>query len=39
VAVIVYRKLGLRLLRKAWINLDLIWGGALIAMALVTPFI
>jgi hypothetical protein len=39
VAVIVYRKLGLRLLRTAWINLDLIWAGALILTALVTPFV
>jgi hypothetical protein len=39
VAVIVYRKLGLRLLRSAWINLDLIWAGALILTALVTPFL
>jgi hypothetical protein len=30
-AVIVYEKLGLALLRKAWINLDLIWAVALIA--------
>lgn len=30
IAVIVYRKLGLRMLRTMWINLDLIWGGALV---------
>jgi hypothetical protein len=30
IAVVVYRKLGLRMLRTMWINLDLIWGGALI---------
>lgn len=30
VAVTVYRKLGLRLLRTAWINLDLIWATALV---------
>lgn len=36
VAVIVYEKLGLRLLRKAWVNLDLIWAGTLIATALVS---
>ena len=37
-AVLVYRKLGLRMLRTVWINLDLIWGGALVvtgAVALV----
>lgn len=39
VALIVYEKLGLRLLRKAWINLDLIWAGALILTAIVTPFL
>ncbi len=30
-AWIVYEKLGVGLLRRAWINLDLIWAGALIA--------
>jgi hypothetical protein len=30
-ALVVYEKLGLRLLRTMWINLDLIWGVALIA--------
>lgn len=30
IAVVVYRKLGLRLLRTMWINLDLIWGGVLV---------
>ena len=39
VAVLVYRKLGLRLLRTAWINLDLIWAGALILTAIATPFL
>lgn len=35
-AIVVYRKLGLRLLRRAWINLDLIWSGALIVTAVAT---
>lgn len=39
VAVVVYEKVGLRLLRKAWINLDLLWAGALIATAVLTPFL
>jgi hypothetical protein len=39
VAVVVYRKLGLRLLRTAWINLDLIWGIALIVTGLATPLL
>ena len=30
IALLVYRKLGLRMLRTMWINLDLIWGGALV---------
>lgn len=37
IAVVVYRKLGLRLLRTAWINLDVVWSLALIATALLTP--
>lgn len=36
IAVVVYEKLGLALLRKAWINLDLIWAAALIASGLLT---
>lgn len=33
IAVVVYEKVGLRILRRAWINLNLIWGVALIAAA------
>ncbi len=33
VAFVVYEKLGLNLLRKAWVNLDLIWAVALIVTA------
>jgi hypothetical protein len=33
VAAVVYYRVGLRLLRKAWVNLDRIWAGALIATA------
>lgn len=36
VAVVVYEKLGLRMLKTAWLNLDLIWAAALIATALLT---
>jgi hypothetical protein len=34
-AVVVYRKLGLRILgtMTMWINLDLVWGGALVVTA------
>ena len=31
VAWVVYRKLGLALLRKAWFNFDLVWAAALVA--------
>lgn len=40
VAFIVYEKVGLNLLRKAWVNLDLVWAAALIVtagVALVMP--
>ncbi|MFW6201543.1 MAG: hypothetical protein ACOC8B_03130 [Gemmatimonadota bacterium] len=39
VAVVVYEKLGLRLLRRMWLNLDVIWAVALIATAILTPLI
>lgn len=39
VAVVVYEKLGLKLLRTAWINLDLLWAGALILTAALTPLL
>ena len=32
-AVIVYEKVGLRILRRAWINLDVIWAAAMVAAA------
>ncbi len=38
-AWVVYRKLGLALLRKAWINFDLVWASALVATGVVTLFI
>ena len=31
IAVVVYEKVGLKILRSAWINLDTVWAGALIA--------
>jgi hypothetical protein len=34
VAVIVYEKIGVRFLRKAWVNLDLIWAVALVLTGL-----
>jgi hypothetical protein len=39
VALMVYHKVGLRLLGSAWINLDLMWAAALIATAVATPLI
>ena len=36
VAVLVYEKLGVEVLRRAWINLDLIWVGALVIAGLLT---
>lgn len=36
VALVVYEKLGLRLLRRAWVNLDAVWAAALIATAALT---
>jgi hypothetical protein len=39
IAVVVYEKLGLRLLRSAWINLNVIWGAALIVTAVLTPLL
>jgi hypothetical protein len=33
IAFVVYEKLGLEILRRAWVNLDLIWGMALIVTA------
>jgi hypothetical protein len=35
-AWVVYRKLGLALLRKTWLNFNLVWGGALVATGLFT---
>jgi hypothetical protein len=39
VAWVVYGKLGLALLRKTWLNFDLVWGVALVATGLTTLFI
>lgn len=39
VAAVVYWKLGLRILRSMWFNLDLVWAGALIVTAILTPLI
>ncbi len=36
IAAVVYRWLGVRLLRTRWVNLDLVWAGALIVTAVVS---
>ena len=36
IALVVYHRLGLRLLRTIWVNLDLIWGAALVATGIGT---
>ncbi|HUE87608.1 MAG TPA: hypothetical protein VMO26_16155 [Vicinamibacterales bacterium] len=36
IAVLVFEKLGVGILRRAWFNLDLIWAGALVATGVVT---
>jgi len=39
IAWVVYRKLGLALLRKAWLNFDMVWAAALVVTGLVTLLI
>jgi hypothetical protein len=39
IALLVYEKLGLAILRKAWFNLDLLWAAALIATGLASVFL
>jgi hypothetical protein len=36
IAMVVYRKLGLRMLRTLWFNIDLLWGGALVLTGALT---
>jgi hypothetical protein len=38
-ALVVYHKLGVAVLRRAWFNLDLLWIGALLAMGILTLLI
>jgi hypothetical protein len=38
IAVVVYERLGLDVLRKAWLNVDLLWSVAVIAAGVVTLF-
>jgi threonine/homoserine/homoserine lactone efflux protein len=39
VAAIVYEKVGLAVLRRAWVNMDLMWAGALVLTGLLTLMI
>ena len=39
IAWVVYRKLGLGLLRKTWLNFNMVWGAALVITGLFTLFI
>ena len=39
VALVVYTKLGVGFLRKAWINVDVVWAAALIVAGLIALFI
>jgi hypothetical protein len=39
VAVVVYEKVGVSILRRLWMNVDLVWAAALVVTGVVTPFI
>ena len=39
IAIVIYEKVGLAILRSAWINLDVIWASALIAAGMLSLFI
>jgi uncharacterized membrane protein len=39
VAMVVYEKLGVMILKRTWFNLDLLWAGALVAAGLITLLI
>jgi hypothetical protein len=36
IAVVVFRKVGVDVLRRAWINLDLVWFGAFVVAGMIT---
>jgi hypothetical protein len=38
IAIVVYEKLGLEVLRRAWINTDRLWASTFVAAAAVTLF-
>src|SRR5262249_41664747 len=39
IAWLVYRYVGLAILRKAWVNVDLVWAAALVVTGVVTLFV
>jgi len=39
IAWVVYEKVGLAILRKAWVNFELVWAAALVATGLATLLI
>lgn len=39
VALIIFDKVGLAILRRAWVNLDLVWAGALVGAGVITLFV
>jgi hypothetical protein len=36
IALVVYDRVGLRILRTAWVNLDMVWAAALIGAGVLT---
>jgi len=38
IAVVVYEKLGVAVLRRAWINTDQLWAGSFVVAAAITLF-
>jgi hypothetical protein len=36
VAVVVYERLGVMILKRTWFNLDLLWAGTLVVVGVVT---
>jgi hypothetical protein len=39
IAVVVYEKLGVMILKRTWFNIDLLWAGALVAAGAMTLFV
>jgi hypothetical protein len=39
IAVVVYEKLGVMILKRTWFNVDLLWAGALVAAGVITLFV